>query len=997
MPSSHGHITVRRKPKDGSPGVDAVRYWIIPSVSQIKVSQDKLYPETITCEKRKQIGNSVPEATNDGILYFYISYLDGSNTSKIFYGSNGVTASKNMAWIKFVLEVNELEVASETVSIVRDGNDGSVGNWTSYVFKQSDTKPDKPTGSNPIPDGWSDAPTSSGKWWMSKSTIVGSTNEATSWSEPVQVTAEDGVAGPYTDYKFCKNTSKTESPILYINSPDPEGWSDNPPTLNDGEYLWMTKAQKNANGSLKTYWCRAVRISGEKGEPGTNGIGSVIVYRYAFDKPDKPEGASLSPEGWSDTPDKETIQVTHGTNFTLENGYYKSPAISHGGIVKNRLKFTTTIPNQTLAVELYASSEYGFDYVLIGKLDTDGLTRDTNYLDRISGDGTKKVVYLHVATAGSHYVDIAYAKDNSSSTFEDCGRYRIVDPNNCWISIGIVSSSGSVVSWSEPVPFFVDSADTERIYRLMADEIDPATPESDKFIDDYIPPLTKEKHVVGKSYSAGTIVIGSDGKYYECVKSTTTTPGTQSDSSWIVLNGWTDNPSGVTSSFRYEYESIRKKKDGKWGEFSTPVLWNVLPLDGENGEDALSIMVSPQTVVFKKNGQTQAVQVYVDLYKGEARIPYNSAVSGSMVCSQLAGENGLISEGLFGISDTDEDNRFYYGLIYNGNADVNTEIPFTVTYNNAEYPEKIIVRTISDGAQGDDGKQGIQGCVYRRSKYQEGIQYHNDSELESTGIRYIDLIYIMSKDNSIFASHAKWFRCKKTHISSAANAPQLAGSETASWREYWEECNTMEPLYTPLLIADDAVITLLQSNQILIANDEGIVSLGLSGSNSGKKIRIWVGSQTPDDAPFRVDVNGAFVSTKADIQGALTAECLNLKISTNLHSDGPVLANGSICLNANGIILPELPEGTVRSMRVLNPSLSRTEPQNLILKPASENVFISTSLSLLGTTNQNVTLSECGYNGGSYIELIGIRRAGSSITYWLISEMNNGLTSKQLV
>lgn len=77
MPSSHGHITVRRKPKDGSPGVDAVRYWIIPSVSQIKVSQDKLYPETITCEKRKQIGNSVPEATNDGILYFYISYQIG--------------------------------------------------------------------------------------------------------------------------------------------------------------------------------------------------------------------------------------------------------------------------------------------------------------------------------------------------------------------------------------------------------------------------------------------------------------------------------------------------------------------------------------------------------------------------------------------------------------------------------------------------------------------------------------------------------------------------------------------------------------------------------------------------------------------------------------------------------------------------------------------------------------------------------------------------------
>lgn len=175
-----------------------------------------------------------------------------------------------------------------------------------------------------------------------------------------------------------------------------------------------------------------------------------------------------------------------------------------------------------------------------------------------------------------------------------------------------------------------------------------------------------------------------------------------------------------------------------------------------------------------------------------------------------------------------------------------------------------------DGAQGAQGVQGLQGCIYRRSKFATGFQYRNDAALETDGLRYIDLAYIM-QDSSMFASRAKWFRCKKTHESTTDNAPKLTSDGTEAWLEYWEPLNTMEPIYTPLLLADDAVITLMQTNQILIGDDDENITAGFSGSNIGKKIRIWVGDDTPDDAPFRVDVTGALVSKKAEITGTINA------------------------------------------------------------------------------------------------------------------------------
>ena len=151
---------------------------------------------------------------------------------------------------------------------------GEPGNWTSYVFKNSDTEPAKPTSSDPIPSGWNDAPTGVGIWWMSKATIDASTGKAGAWSTPIRVTGEDGELGPHTDFKYAKNNSTTTAPALVKTDRTPAGWSDTPPSPSSGEYLWMTQAEIDANNSLlhpTVGWATPVRISGEQGPKGDDG------------------------------------------------------------------------------------------------------------------------------------------------------------------------------------------------------------------------------------------------------------------------------------------------------------------------------------------------------------------------------------------------------------------------------------------------------------------------------------------------------------------------------------------------------------------------------------------------------------------------------------------------------------------------------------------------------------------------------------------------------
>ena len=154
------------------------------------------------------------------------------------------------------------------------GIDGRPINYKTYVYKLSDTKPNKPTGNDPHNpgDNWTDYPNTSGQWWQCIGDVDGVTELVTNWGEVLPVNGRDGVAqdGKYVEFRFALGNSYLTPPDLDINVRTPNGWDITPPVKQEGQYMWMTTSTINPDDSFSP-WSTPICISGEKGPQGETG------------------------------------------------------------------------------------------------------------------------------------------------------------------------------------------------------------------------------------------------------------------------------------------------------------------------------------------------------------------------------------------------------------------------------------------------------------------------------------------------------------------------------------------------------------------------------------------------------------------------------------------------------------------------------------------------------------------------------------------------------
>lgn len=208
----------------------------------------------------------------------------------------------------------------------------------------------------------------------------------------------------------------------------------------------------------------------------------------------------------------------------------------------------------------------------------------------------------------------------------------------------------------------------------------------------------------------------------------------------------------------------------------------------------------------------------------------------------------------------------------------------TGEYNSEEYDMVV-----------ENGENGLQGCILRKAEWVSGVEWRNDESLAG-GTRYVDVALV--RDNG---TETGWraYKCRVTHISSGGNAP---GNST-----YWEEfgLNTAV-IFTSLIVAKNAMIEFMQGNELRIRKDDGTVTAGLSGSQSGEKIRMWAGSSTPDDAPFRVTEDGKVHAENAEITGEVNATggtFKNIKSPNNsfvIKENGDIEITGKVSTSMNG-------------------------------------------------------------------------------------------------
>lgn len=209
---------------------------------------------------------------------------------------------------------------------------------------------------------------------------------------------------------------------------------------------------------------------------------------------------------------------------------------------------------------------------------------------------------------------------------------------------------------------------------------------------------------------------------------------------------------------------------------------------------------------------------------------------------------------------------------------------------------------------GIDDLRGIPGLIERTSEWAAGVEFHNDENLTG-GIRYLDLVTVTDNTTGKF----ELYQCRVTHTSTAANAPSDNSAE-------WLKLNQMRPIYTPLIVAKNAVLRFSQTNRILITNSKDKVQGCFGGvEDETNGYPLWIGAITAADAKFRVKYGGDLYAKDASIEGRIT-------IGELYYTEGKTDSNGIYrgCVIKSGTYkLPKLAQGEYKVLKIANIKITR--------------------------------------------------------------------------
>lgn len=257
---------------------DAVGYELLCLNNIIHIDQEgKITPATITVYPFKREGDKrtpLPVNGDPGAQhYLFIRYDEQKQMGNTLYSSWADTYSS----MRFELVPMSVKgaytdtdvLAAVPVAVTRDGTDGSGAAFTSIVFKRATSKPTKPTGgtySDPVPSGWTDAPSSGSEpLWVSRARFTPEMNGATSapkptWSDPAPVEDSTGIEYVFSHVETDPGTPVNQHPHDHLGL---DGWNKIP----EGA-IWMAVAVKN-NGIWEDWSC--FRVKGETGQKGDAG------------------------------------------------------------------------------------------------------------------------------------------------------------------------------------------------------------------------------------------------------------------------------------------------------------------------------------------------------------------------------------------------------------------------------------------------------------------------------------------------------------------------------------------------------------------------------------------------------------------------------------------------------------------------------------------------------------------------------------------------------
>lgn len=190
-----------------------------------------------------------------------------------------------------------------------------------------------------------------------------------------------------------------------------------------------------------------------------------------------------------------------------------------------------------------------------------------------------------------------------------------------------------------------------------------------------------------------------------------------------------------------------------------------------------------------------------------------------------------------------------------------------------------VTGSISFSQRGDKGQKGA------LMREHDGFESGSYKYLSGSGEEeYVDVVCVKGK----------WYQCTKTY-DDATSSPSLTDG-------HWTEMSNYKSIATHLLLAENATINMLGSNQINLFNPSGGAMFGsfrvVSDDND---YALWLGAPNGADAPFSVTKDGSLYASNGIFAGELKSVTGSFHRLTAVSSDGKKSA-GSIYFDGSGRI-----------------------------------------------------------------------------------------------
>ena len=256
------------------------------------------------------------------------------------------------------------------------------------------------------------------------------------------------------------------------------------------------------------------------------------------------------------------------------------------------------------------------------------------------------------------------------------------------------------------------------------------------------------------------------------------------------------------------------------------------------------------------------------------------------------------------------------------------------------------------------GKMGKNGCIVRNSEgWKSGATYHNDSALTKEQ-KYIDLIYI--EDNN---ANDGWsiYQCNVTHTATGSSFdPSAVDSDK---NKLWTKLSDAGPMYSPLIVAKNAVLKFAQGQQFNLMEGNNIFG-SFRWVKDNADYAFWIGGTSGAVATTSITRGGKFKTTDADITGKITA--------TSGQIGGFKLEdNNLVCSNARLAIGEE--RNTFTRMVVLDAKSFTYDSYNFALSVVNYGIVTHSSTTQagihinVGASNANVQYPGIVMENGTFV------------------------------